>query len=163
MRTRNARIWLDCAIGGTFLLVIASGLILVAHAQSTVLGLSGHEWGVLHSASSMGLGFGVLAHLLLNGRWIKGVVLSRAKRAKVRWRLWTNVGLLLLFILTLLSAPEGRSLREALFPGPNLLTIHGIAGLAMAGLVLLHMGLRRAWIGSGAPIPHGNPMSPCRE
>jgi len=138
MNMRMPRFRLAAVIGVAFVLVMASGLMLVWRP--------GHAWGALHGLSSAALISGVIVHLLLHWQWIKGAVHLRPKPAKVRRNLWLDWGLLLLFLLVLASAPEGAHGASSL--NSTALWIHLASGLAMAALVLVHLGLHRTWIAS---------------
>jgi uncharacterized membrane protein YedE/YeeE len=146
-------------IGVAFILAVVSGLML--------LWRPGHAWGLLHELSSATLILGVIVHLLLHWKWIKGVVHLRTKPAKVRRSLWVNWGLLILFLLVLASVPEGG--HGASSVNPTALMIHLVIGLAMAALVLVHMGLHRTCIAPSRRLywnratEEGVPASPGRK
>ena len=131
MNMRQYRFWLDIAIGAAFLAEVVSGLILwlrnFVGADRFFLGLPRQEWGALHRLSSVVLILGVMAHLLINWKWIKSVVHLRSKPTKVRRNVWVDWGLLILFLLALATGtngPQGLSLqvvRQSLCPrGPTI-------------------------------------------
>ena len=148
MKMRQYRFWLDVAIGVAFLAEVASSLILwlrnFAGANLFLLGLSRQEWGALHRLSSVVLILGVIAHLLIHWKWIKGVVHLRAKPIKVRRHVWIDWGLMILFLLALATGtngPQGLSVSLTL-------AIHLIAGMTMMGVILAHFWFHWSWITS---------------
>lgn len=129
----SLRARLNGVLGAALLLAVASGWMLARGPE--------HGWAVLHRVSCAALSLGVAAHLGLHGRWIRQAFRRRPR--PVRRHLYIDLALLLLFLLTLVSAPDHGA-------GAAAFRLHGASGLAMAVLAAVHLGMHRTAAAGGA-------------
>lgn len=137
------------------------GKNLVKLAVDIVLGIifallfNHHVLGGLtfHEIAGLAIGGGVVAHVLLNAKWVRKVtcaLFSPKTNAKTRFGYLLNVALLVDLVVIIVS---GIFISKVLLPDlaelniwPNMQQIHIATSYIGLGLIGIHVGLHRQWL-----------------